>query len=469
MVSGSVRRFWLVLAAAWSLYAAGTHARVFAAGNDASRWALVESLVDHGTSSIERSRFRGTVDRVLVDGHAYSNKPPLLALAGAALYAPLRAATGWRIADPGDGGRVIWLLTVLLVGLPAAATVAVFDRALARRTATRAGTRAALVVALAAGTLLLSFGVTLNNHVPAAFFLLAAALSAFDGRAGRSGLACGAAGALDLLPGFGFAPFFAGMLAGAADGRRARWARFGAGLGAGAALAALANLVTHGSLLPAKMLPGAVDLSAQVGPSVAGVVLPEGPFYLLEILFGGHGLLAVSPVLLIGAAGLARAPWRAPFGTSAAWGWLGAGVAAQILGHALLAGSYGGWSYGYRYLIPIQGLLLLAAPAVLGARPARVALVALLPASVLFAALGAWHPWPPAWEQASSSGSVSSLVVNPVGGNAAAWLAAHRPGSRLTEAVGRRFVSPDPELRRRYFALFFRSKGDLATLSRFSP
>jgi hypothetical protein len=468
-LAGARLRSWIVLAAAWALYAAGTHARVFTAGNDASRWALVESLVDHGSASIERSRFRGTVDRVLVDGREYSNKPPLLALAGAALYAPLRAATGWRIADPATGGRVIWLLTLLLVGLPAAATVVLFDRALERPTGVGSGTRGMLTFALAAGTLLLSFGVTLNNHVPAAFFLFAAALAAFDGRAGRSGLACGVAGALDLLPGFGFAPFLAGMLARPAPGGAARWLRFGAGLAAGAALSALANLVTTGSLLPAKMLPGAVDLSAQAGPSAAGVVLPQNPLYPLEILFGAHGLLTVSPVLVLGAVGLARAPWRPPFGAGRAWAWLGAGVAAQVAGHALVAGSYGGWSYGFRYLIPVHALLLLAAPAALTTRAARAACAALVPVSVLFAALGAYHPWPPAFEQRSSGDPVAALVVNPIGGNAAAWLAVHAPDSRLAEAAGRRFVSPDPELRRRYFALFFGTRGDLATRRRFTP
>ncbi|MBP1642666.1 MAG: hypothetical protein H6Q03_1335 [Acidobacteria bacterium] len=457
-----------MLAAAWSLYAAGTHPRVFTAGNDASRWALVESLVDHDSASIERSRFRGTVDRVLVGGREYSNKPPLLALAGAALYAPLGAATGWRIADPATGGRVIWLLTVLLVGLPAAATVALLDGALARPGSLGAGTRALITLALAAGTLLYSFAVTLNNHVPAAFFLLAATLAALDGRAGRSGLACGLAGALDLLPGFGFAPFLAGVLGRPAAGRGARWARFAAGIGAGAALSALANLATVGSLLPAKLLPGAVDLSAQAGPSAAGVVLPQSPFYALEILFGAHGLLAVSPVLLLGAIGLARSPRLPPFGTGAAWAWIGAGVAVQVAGHALVAGSYGGWSFGFRYLIPVHALLLLAAPAALAGRAARVAFAALLPASVLFAALGAYHPWPPAYEQATSGDPVAALVTNPIGGNAAAWLAVHRPGTRLAEAAGRRFVSPDPELRRRYFALFFGTRGDLATMRRFT-
>ncbi len=466
MTPRAERRLFFLLALA--LYAAGTHPRVFSAGNDASRWAQVESIVDHGRTSIERSRFRGTVDKVVVGGREYSNKPPLLGLAGAALYAPLRALTGWRIADPATGGRVIWTLTLLLVGLPAAAGVALLHRAL-ERAAVGKGTRALLCLALAAGTLVASFAVTLNNHVPAACFLLAATLAAFDGRAGKSGVLCGLAGALDLLPGFGLAPFLAGALAGERAGRPARLGRFAAGVGAGLGLVVAANLAAHGSVLPAKMLPGAVDLAALAGPSALGVVLPESAAYPLEILFGPHGLFAVSPVLLVGAWGLARATRRPAFGAPAGWRWLAAGVVVQFVGHALVAGSYGGWSYGYRYLIPIQPLLLLAAPAALGLRPARALFAALLPASLLFAALGAYHPWPPAWEQASSAGSAAAMVTNPIGANAAALVAARLPDSALAEALGRRFVDPDPQRRSRYFALFFGTKGDLETRRRFLP
>jgi len=89
--------------------------------------------------------------------------------------------------------------------------------------------------------------------------------------------------------------------------------------------------------------------------------------------------------------------------------------------------------------------------------------------SLLCAALGAYHPWPPAWEQASSAGSVAAMVTNPIGGNAAALAAARLPDSALAEALGRRFVDPDPQRRRQYFALFFGTKGDLETRRRFLP
>ena len=464
----------VVFLLALGLYAATTHRRVFIAGNDASRWAAIESLVDYGTASVEHSRFAANIDRVRIGGHDYSNKPPLLSLAGAAIYVGLQALFGWSLAGAGAASVLYWV-TLLLVGVPSAWLVASFFAALGRFPDFGSRWRVLLTVALGAGTLLFSFSTTLNNHTVAAALIFAACVAALDGRGFASGLAVGLAATVDLLPGLGLAPVFGWMLVRGGSQRALR--RFAAGLAVCMALGAAANFATHGSLLPAKLVPGAVDLSAQAGPSAGGVVLPQNSAYPLEILFGGHGLFAVSPVLLWGAWGLGLACRRSspalPFGPPGdvtVWRVLAGGLALQFAGHAALAGSYGGWSYGYRYLLPIQPLLLLCAPLALAAsrRRSRAVFAAVLPASVLFAALGAYHPWPPAFEQESSGQPVARLVHNPVGGNAAAWLAAHAPASALAGWTARRFVSPDAQLQRRYFALFFGSKGDLATMRKFA-
>ena len=464
----------VVFLLALGLYAATTHRRVFIAGNDASRWAAIESLVDYGTASVEQSRFAANIDRVRIAGRDYSNKPPLLSLAGAAIYSVVQALTDWKLSGPGAANVLFWV-TLLLVGVPSAWLVARFFAVLGRFPEVGQGWRSWLTVALGAGTLLFTYSTTLNNHTVAAALLFAACIAALDGRGLASGLAVGLAAAVDLLPGLGLAPVFFWMLvrSGSVPARR----RFAAGLGICLAIAGAANLATHGSLLPAKLVPGAVDLSAQVGPAAGGVVLPQSPLYPLEVLFGGHGLFAVSPVLLWGAWGLALACRRSPAvlpigppGDAPVWRALAFGIALQFVGHAVLAGSYGGWSYGYRYLLPIQPLLLLCAPLALTAARSRsrALFAAVLPVSILFAALGAYHPWPPAFEQESAGHPVARLVHNPIGGNAAAWLATHAPESALAGWAARRFVSPEREMQRRYFALFFGSKGDLATMRKFA-
>ncbi|MEO8196951.1 MAG: hypothetical protein ABI689_09540 [Thermoanaerobaculia bacterium] len=464
----------VVFLLALGLYAATTHRRVFIAGNDASRWAAIESLVDFGSASVEPSRFAANIDRIRIAGRDYSNKPPLLTLAGAAIYAALQALFGWTLAGAGAASVLYWV-TLLLVGVPSAWLVARFFAAIGRFPALGQGWRGLLTVALGAGTLLFTYSTTINNHTVAAALLFAACIAALDGRGFGSGLAVGLAAAVDLLPGLGLAPVFAWMLVRSGSAPALR--RFAAGLGVCLAISAAANFAIHGSLLPAKLVAGAVDLSAQAGPAAGGVVLPQSPAYPLEILVGGHGLFAVSPVLLWGAWGLALACRRSspalPFGPPGdvtIWRLLACGLALQFAGHAALAGSYGGWSYGYRYLLPIQPLLLLCAPlALTEARSrSRALFKAVLPVSILFAALGAYHPWPPAFEQESSGHPVARLVHNPIGGNAAAWLATHAPESALAGWAAHRFVSPEAEMQRRYFALFFGSKGDLVTMRKFA-
>ncbi len=466
-MSASRLELALVFGLALLVYGATTHRRVFAAGNDASRWAQIESLVDHGRSDLGASRFRATVDRVLIDGREYSNKPPALALAGAGIYAVLRAATGWRLAGPG-AGAVLWSVTLLLVGAPTALLVACFRAATDRFDALDLAGRRLLTLALGCGTLLFSFAGTFNNHSLAAALLFVAFLAVLDGRAGLAGVTAGLAAAVDLLPGLGLAPFLlAGLPARRGPGRRGAL-RFAVGFAPGIALLVASNLYVVGSPWPPKLVPGAVDLAAQAGPSAAGVVLPESWTYPFETLFGGHGLFFVSPVLLLGVAGLWACCRRAPCGDRRTWVALAAGLVVQWAGHALVAGSFGGWSYGFRYLLPVHALLLLpAAGALAGVK--RALFVGLLPLSVLFAALGAYHPWPPAFEQESHQHPVASLVRNPVGGNAAAWAAVNAPDAPLGQWLGERFVSPDEAERRRYFALFFGSKGDLASMRNFAP
>ena len=72
-----------------------------------------------------------------------------------------------------------------------------------------------------------------------------------------------------------------------------------------------------------------------------------------------------------------------------------------------LVSSLGGWSYGYRYLIPLIPLLLFFVPAVVAERR-RWALAALVAMSIPLALLGAYHPWPPVWEPESPGAGAST-------------------------------------------------------------
>jgi hypothetical protein len=451
------------------LYGFTIHPRVFAAGNDAARWALVEAMVDWDTTDIRRSRFGATVDRVILpDGREIPNKPPLLALVAAAFYRLFKLLFGWSLNGPGAAEVVRWT-TMFLVALPGACLAGSLVWAL-QTLGEPSPRRAGLVaVSLAAGTLLWPFSTTLNAHVPAACFVFWAWGAVLRKNPGWAGLFASTGGALDLLPGFGMLPFLGWALYHRFPQRerlRALLQLVGGALG-GTALLIASNLRVTGSMLPPKWLPGSRDLSAEVGPSVLGVVLPERWSYPLEILFGGHGLFFVSPILLVVAATWISRLRRAAEGDlRQLWVPLGWALVFQYAVHAVLAGSYGGWSYGFRYLLPILPLSALALAGSLHGRGLQAWLL-LLPVSILFAALGAYHPWPPAFEQHSRRHPVAGLVTNPVGGNLAAWLAVSAPQSKLEDWVGSRFISPDPRVRREYYRLFFGSRGDLATMRRF--
>jgi len=72
------RRAVLVFVLTLAALAPLTHDVVFLAVNDASRFAQIESLADYGSASIERSRYAWTIDRAVIGGRLYSDKPPLL-------------------------------------------------------------------------------------------------------------------------------------------------------------------------------------------------------------------------------------------------------------------------------------------------------------------------------------------------------------------------------------------------------
>ena len=168
-----------------------THDRVFRSGNDASRFAQIESLVDRGERR-STARAMPTPDRVTIDGRSYSNKPPLLAVVGAGFYAVLRAF-GSELRDARARG-----------GLSAHAPARRGSHRLAggtlrhrprpRLSRSALGATAATVVALASATLLTSFSVTVNSHTVAAVLLFAALVGRARAAAAARRLLRGAGG-----------------------------------------------------------------------------------------------------------------------------------------------------------------------------------------------------------------------------------------------------------------------------------
>jgi hypothetical protein len=102
--------------------------------NDGSRLATVEAIVDHHTLTIDRSIFvnvpqaplpyraedrdltqHGTLDKLYINGHFYSDKSPVPAILMAAVYQTLQWVTGLRAGLRPD--RFCYLMTVASSGL----------------------------------------------------------------------------------------------------------------------------------------------------------------------------------------------------------------------------------------------------------------------------------------------------------------------------------------------------------------
>ena len=343
----------------WAFF---THAHV-GSFNDRSRMAAVESLVERGTWVIDESPFSRTVDRIFVDGHFYSDKPPVLTFVASGVYTVLHRGfhlsldAGWCDFDVSPchcrafcDERPDWayyLLTLTLVGLPSALMLALFYRltglwGLANPAALL------LTATLGLATQVFPYSTVFNSHIPAAACLLAGfyallkerLLRADDSRARRgwlfvAGLLSGLAFTFDLGTGlffvafFGYAAWDTLVEAGRRIAGRARLRSEGAGSSPGL-LQAIAGMVKGlpwfyllGGLIPIVVMvfldyqivgnplppymytPGYDYPGSRFPQTIAGNRGPENVLvYALRLLFGDHGLFAFNPVLLWAVAAL---------------------------------------------------------------------------------------------------------------------------------------------------------------------
>jgi hypothetical protein len=180
---------WGILILAGSLTIALVSSRDYAGSfNDGSRLATVESLVDHHTLAIDRSIFVqvpppqvgvpgpyhdeeddapfltqwGTLDKLFVNGHFYSDKSPVPALLMAGWYGVWQQCTGWRAADHPD--RFCYWMTFGTSGLAYVMAVwCVYQ--LGRPLRLPLGLRLALTASFALATVAPAYARHVNNHV----------------------------------------------------------------------------------------------------------------------------------------------------------------------------------------------------------------------------------------------------------------------------------------------------------------
>ncbi len=417
--------------------------------NDKSRWATIRALVENGTYVVgKRSNFRDksapwddtgiifqpdyqSLDKVMdpETGEFYSSKPPLFPTLLAGEYWLLRTAFGWSI----DGDRW-WVMTTILLTVNVLPLI-VYLLLLSRLIEDHAGTDFARLLAFTTaccGTFLTTFAHTLNNHVPAAYCALFAVYPLLSKRGTPAtesplklfvgGFFAGLTVTLELPA----AALAAGLLVPLLIVRPGKALSFFLpGLLIPVVALLVCNVVAMGSVLPAYSEFGGPWYNypgshwAKLGTADAkGIDFADEPktVYAFHLLFGHHGWFSLTPVWLLGAAGLAVLAWKAgplvkqilltrkPAGLwdLPVFGAMAAAVSLVVfLFYVWKTNNYGGFTSGPRWLFWLTPLWLLgtlpAADWVGRFRAGRLAAAVLLGFSVLSVFYPAWNPWRPPW------------------------------------------------------------------------
>ncbi|NLX96153.1 MAG: hypothetical protein GXY83_08250 [Rhodopirellula sp.] len=406
--------------------------RPFLSANDRSRWCTLRALVEasvrvpgapYAIDKVIQEPGWDTIDMVKHDGHLYSSKPPLFPTLMAAEYWLIHRLTGASLGThPYQIGRFM-LVTINV--LPLIVYFLVLSR-LVERFGTTDFSRVFVMAAATFGTLLTTFAVVLNNHLPAAVSVVIALYAAvriwFDGeRRLRYFVVAGvfsAFAAANELP----ALSFLGLMSLALLWKAPRPTLL-AYVPAAAVIAAgffFTNWVAHGDLAPAYAHrddggENWYDYTYQRnGRTIESywrnrVGIDRGEAspatYALNVLVGHHGIFSLSPIWILAAVGLGL--WLIkPEDRQLRW------LASFVLILSLVClvfylsrpqddRNYGGMTAGFRWMFWFAPLWLVtmlpAADRMAAGRWRRGLAYILLAISALSASYPIWNPWTHPW------------------------------------------------------------------------
>lgn len=373
--------------------------------NDESRMGTIQALVESHTFIIDHTEFVRTGDKVSIEGHFYSDKPPLPAMLGAMVYFPL-----YHLGLKLHGGNSLsyYFITLLTVSLCWLLGTLAFFQSL-KFTGLDVERRLLAGIALSLGTVYFSWSTTFNNHeIAASFlaigfcFLLKAKHENFGNRnLAFAGTFLSLAGAADIPTGIFFAVFLVYVLR---DPSLRRHVLFYVLPLVVTVLPTLAiNYSIHHSVMPLQIYREYFDYPGSPwtgSDQLSGMVANDLTFsatYAFLTLFGPRGFLVYNPLLFIALWGLVRAIRQ-----RGAFFWEGifiaGGSAILLLYYWLTTNNFAGWSYSIRWFVPLLPLLMFFLYPCLESFSKRGCVrtfQTLLCVSVITAFVGALNPWSP--------------------------------------------------------------------------
>jgi hypothetical protein len=372
--------------------------------NDESRMATVQSLVESGSFVIDQTDFARTGDKVFINGHFYSDKPPMPAVLGAAVYFPLYHL-GLTLHE--GGSLAYFLITLLTVSLFwILGTLAFFDSL--RFTGMDPERRLLAALALGLGTIYFTWSTTFNNHELAAGFLSIGLWSLLKARyeahvrrdLAVAGFFLALAGAADVPTGIFYVTLLVPVVRNPVLRKEAVFYLLPLLLTLAPYLAI--NFSIHHSILPVQIVRSYFEYpgSPWIGSDELSGMRPNGfgfiCSYALLTLVGPKGFLLYDPFLFVAIWGLVRAiRRREPFASEGIA--IAAGSVILLLYYWVTSDNYAGWSYSIRWFVPLLPLLLFFLyPFFENFNSRRESqFQALLCVSVVIAAVGALNPWSP--------------------------------------------------------------------------
>ena len=366
--------------------------------NQNAHLALVTSLANH-TPRVDRFH-NWTGDVAYIDGHYYADKAPGLALVTLPWYFALdvldlrtrgpSAHVPWPAAQNDMSATAVWEVGLFGATLPAIALL-LLVRSVAERLVPGYGTAAALVVGT--GCLFAVLATMFFAHVLSTCLGFAAFAVLFHARRGPP-RRLGPVAVAGLLAGFAVVVEFPLAIVAAVVGLYAvlgmrpvrRAVAYAGGLVVGVAPLLAFNTWAFGS--PTKLAytnaviqPGS-NGHAIVGANASGffgVGLPSLRAGA-ELMFAGHGLLVLSPVLALSAVGVVS---LTRFGHRAEAAVVGGVAVCFLLYNAAYYLPFGGFAAGPRFLVPAVPFLAIGVAAAWRSSPAMT--VTLFLASVVVA------------------------------------------------------------------------------------